>query len=158
MRGTNYAAMAIGLTVMGWIFSPDANAQWGWSNWWPPHEVQESIRTDTFTGQIAAITNSTMTVRGNEVIKHRVYWSYAYTATETSPTTSTSSADSHEKEQSSDQEQTFRIAPSCRVFAANGDRTLVAKLPVGGMVTVSYAVQTKGEWVADEITVNNLKP
>jgi hypothetical protein len=151
--------MAVGLAVIGWLFSPDANAQWGWNNFWP-HRVHETIRTDAFKGEIASITNATMTVKGNQVVKHRVRWSYAAIppATIAAPSTSTSTADAHDAVAVSDEEQTFRIAPSCRIFSATGDRLLPDKLQVGGLVSISYAVQAKGDRVAAEITVSNLKP
>jgi len=157
MTRMNYVAMAIGLAVIGWLSSRDANAQWGWNNWWP-HRVEETVRTDTFKGEIASITNAIMTVKGNEVMKRRVRWSYAATPPAPPPSRSTSAADTQDPVPVADQEQTFRIAPSCRIFSATGDRLLTGKLQVGGMVTISYAVQSKGDRVAGEITVSNLKP
>ena len=144
--------MVISLSVWGWLFCLDANAQWGWNNgWWPPHRVQETIRTDTFKGEIASITNTTMIVRGHEVLIHRVRWSYAYTATEKPPPRSTSEENARET-------QIFQIPPHCRIFTADGDCILSGKLRAGKTVTVSYSVQTKGDRVADEITVASLKP
>lgn len=153
MTHKHSVTIAIGLAVFGWLSSGDAQAQWGW-NWWP-HRVEIAIRTDTFKGEIAAITNATMTVRGNEVMKRRIRWTYASTPPEPPPTPSTSTAVTPPV---TDHEQIFRVAPSCRIFSTNGDRLLSDKLLVGGLVTVSYSVQTKGDRVAGEITVGNLKP
>ena len=157
MNVRRLAALVIGFLALGLFSRLNANSCYGYDYyWWQPHRVEEIVRTDTFSGEIASITNSTITVKGQEVMKRRVYWTTGY-RTSVKPVEEQYRPSSDTPSTPSAQEQTFTLSPSCRIFLTDGSRTLVSKLQVRGRVTVKYSSDSKNNRVADEITASPAK-
>lgn len=82
MKRSAFSVVAVGLTIVLGNLNASTRYWHYWRDdnydWWRPHRVEETIRTDQFTGEIKSRTQSIVTVQGHEIVKRVERWSCAY--------------------------------------------------------------------------------